>query len=88
MHSPGGLIQPLSSSTGSPLSLLTPQKFNLPSASIRSLLLKPTKFLTMLVVVGEKVGDKSLLKMIEDTKQRLERKTATPDTGKLDEKPP
>jgi integrase len=29
------------------------------------------EFLTMLVVVGEKVGDKALLKMVEDTKQRL-----------------
>jgi integrase len=46
------------------------------------------EFLTMLVVVGEKVGDKALLKMIEDTKQRLEEKTATLDTGRLNEKAP
>ena len=42
------------------------------------------EFLTLLVVVGEKVGDKALLKMLEDTKQRLKKKTATSDTGKLD----
>jgi hypothetical protein len=41
------------------------------------------EFLTLLVVVGEKVGDKALLKMLEDTKQRLKKKTATSDTGKL-----
>jgi hypothetical protein len=46
------------------------------------------EFLTMLLVVGEKVGDKALLKMIEDTKQRLEKKTATSDTGRLNEKAP
>jgi integrase len=46
------------------------------------------EFLTMLLVVGEKIGDKALLKMLEDTKQRLEKKTATPDTGRLNEKAP
>lgn len=44
------------------------------------------EFLTLLVVVGEKVGDKALLQMVEDTKQRLEKKTATSDTSRLDEK--
>jgi hypothetical protein len=44
------------------------------------------EFLTMLLVVGEKVGDKALLKMVEDTKQRLEKKTATSNTSRLDEK--
>jgi len=42
------------------------------------------EFLTLLVIVGEKVGDKALLKILEDTKQRLKKKTATSDTGKLD----
>jgi hypothetical protein len=32
------------------------------------------EFLTMLEVVGEKVGDKALLKMVEETKERLEKK--------------
>jgi len=42
------------------------------------------EFLTLLVIVGEKVGDKALLKILKDTKQRLKKKTATSDTGKLD----